>query len=127
MEPCRVHIVPALEFTQFVAEHGLTESLLRHTIGRLREIEQIRVELATADVSMRLAAALVRLASATEPNGEANIRLTQAELARLIGASRNAVGTTLAQWRAHGWVTTSAGGGLTVANVPALDRLTTGV
>jgi CRP-like cAMP-binding protein len=129
MEPCRLHIVPATEFTRFVAEHQLMAALLRHTIGRLRETEQIRVELATADVSARLAAALARLimASAAARDGSVSIRLTQSELARLIGASRNAVGSTLAEWRAQGWVTTFSGGGLTVRNVAALDRLTTAV
>jgi CRP/FNR family cyclic AMP-dependent transcriptional regulator len=127
MEPCRLHIVPAPEFTRFVAEHRLVATLLRHTIGRLRESEQIRVELATSTVSIRLAAALVRLTarSSPEPGGGVDIRLTQSELAQLIGASRNAVGITLARWRAQGWVTTSAGGGLTVANVAAIERLTT--
>ena len=126
MEPCRLHIVPALEFTRFVAEHQLVATLLRHTISRLREAEQIRVELATADVSIRLAATLVRLAAlaSAEPGDGFDIRLTQSELAQLIGASRNAVVIRLARWRAQGWVTTSSGGGLTVTNLAALERLT---
>lgn len=126
MEPCRLHIVPALEFTRFVAEHQLVATLLRHTISRLREAEQIRVELATADVSIRLAATLVRLAAlaSAEPGDGFDIRLTQSELAQLIGASRNAVVVRLARWRAQGWVTTSSGGGLTVTNLAALERLT---
>ena len=126
MESCRLHIVPALEFTRFVAGHQLVATLLRHTIGRLREADQIRVELVTADVSIRLAAALVRLAavSSAAPGDGVDIRLTQSELAQLIGASRNAVGATLARWRAQGWVTTSSSGGLTVTNLAALDRMT---
>lgn len=125
LQPCWLHIVPALEFTRFVEEHRLTATLLRHTIGRLREAEQIRVELATADVSTRIAAAVVRLAalSAFPPGDSVRIPLTQSELARLVGASRNTVVATLAHWRAQGWVAT--GSGLTVTDLAALRTLTT--
>jgi CRP/FNR family transcriptional regulator, cyclic AMP receptor protein len=112
-EPCRVHVVLAKDFHRFVTTHDLLEPLLKHTIDRFREADEIRFELATAPVAGRLAAALLRLAA----HGP-RIPLTQQELAQLIGASRNAVGHTLALWRTQGWLTTS--GGLVLTDLAAL-------
>jgi CRP/FNR family cyclic AMP-dependent transcriptional regulator len=123
--PCTVRVILAADFRRFVDSHGLSDPLLRHTIQRLREAEDIRFELATAPVPARLAFALVRLADADGRPGDVPIPLTQGELARLIGASRNAVGHTLALWRANNWLTTT--GGLVLTDVAALKRSVTGV
>lgn len=121
-ETCRVHVVPAPEFLRFVEKHALHSALLRQSIGRLRAAERINIELATAPVAVRLACALVRLAtiSAARPRSALQIILTQEELAQLIGASRNAVGSALKVWRDHGWVRTAPGGGLFLENLEAL-------
>ncbi|MEV4176169.1 Crp/Fnr family transcriptional regulator [Nonomuraea sp. NPDC049709] len=121
-EACRVHAIPAPEFLQFVDKHELHGALLRQSIGRLREAERINIELATAPVAVRLACALVRLAamSDTRSRSTPHIILTQEELAQLIGASRNAVGSALKVWRDQDWVHTAPGGGLYVENIQAL-------
>jgi len=124
-EPCAVHTVPALEFDRFVARHNLMVTLLHHAISRIRESEQIRLELATATVPIRLASALVRLAAPTGrfPTEPVRIQLTQEELAQLIGASRNAVVNALGPWRGQAWVSATPGGGLIVHDVNALNRI----
>ncbi|WP_184987202.1 cyclic nucleotide-binding domain-containing protein [Sphaerisporangium rubeum] len=121
-EACRVHAVPAPEFLQFVDKHALHGTLLRQSIGRLRAAERINIELAMAPVAIRLACTLVRLAaiSAIRSCSTPHIILTQEELAQLIGASRNAVGSALKAWRDRGWVRTAPGGGLYLENVEAL-------
>lgn len=123
-DPCRVHAVPAPDFRRFVTEHDLMATLLQHAIGRIRESEQIRLELATSPVAIRLASALVRLATPTGqvPLNPPRIRLTQDELAQLIGASRNAVVNVLGPWRKQAWVSTAPGGGLIVHDIQALRR-----
>lgn len=125
VEPCRLHTVPATDFHRFVADHHLTLALLRHAVGRVRESEEIRQELATAPVPVRLASALLRLAA---PSGQqlatpVVLRLTQDELAQLIGASRNTVVQALAPWRTAGWVQATAGGGLVLYDLGPLHRL----
>ncbi|WP_406350908.1 Crp/Fnr family transcriptional regulator [Streptomyces sp. NBC_01635] len=121
-EKCRVHIVPAPDFLEFVNAHGLLTSLLRHAITRVRESEAVRFELATASVPVRLASALSRLVeAASSPAVERVIRLTQEELSQMIGASRNAVGMALKPWREQGWVRTASSGGLLVCNIRAIQ------
>lgn len=120
--PCLVHVIAAPLFEKFVAEHGLINVMLRHAIARVRTAEEVRLELATAPVAHRLASALVRFVdAASAEGGEVEVPLTQGELAQLIGASRNAVGTTVGLWKAHGWVATSPVGGLLIKNVAAIS------
>ncbi|WP_101254104.1 Crp/Fnr family transcriptional regulator [Streptomyces barkulensis] len=121
-EICHVRIVPAADFLAFVEQHGLLAPLLRHAITRVREAETVRLELATAPVPARLASALSRLArSASAAASEISVRLTQAELAQMIGASRNAVGTAIKAWREHGWLDTEAGGGLLIKDIASIQ------
>ncbi|MER7702544.1 Crp/Fnr family transcriptional regulator [Kitasatospora sp. NPDC097605] len=121
-EPCRVHIIPAPDFLSFVNDENLAVPLLRHAIARVREAEAARLEMATAPVPARLAAALGRLVNAASRNdSETVVRLTQTELSQLIGASRNSVGSAIRPWRERGWVGTEAGGGLVIRNMSAIQ------
>jgi CRP-like cAMP-binding protein len=122
-ESCRIHLIPASDFLLFVEEHGLLTSLLRHAITRVRESEAVRLEFATADVPRRLAGALSRLVQAGSRDSRAlSVRLTQAELSQMIGASRNAVGSAIKPWREHGWLSTEAGGGLLIHDIQAIEQ-----
>ncbi|MFI6449626.1 Crp/Fnr family transcriptional regulator [Kitasatospora sp. NPDC050543] len=121
-EPCRVHIIPAPDFLAFVQRYDLLASLLRHAIARVREAETVRLEMATAPVPVRLAAALSRLVQAASQVGSQHVvRLTQTELSQLIGASRNGVGSALKPWREQGWLDTEAGGGLVIHDMAAIQ------
>ncbi len=121
-EPCRVHLIPAPDFINFVNEHDLMAPLLRHAIARVREAEAVRLEMATSPVPVRLAAALGRLVRAASQSGaETLVRLTQTELSQLIGASRNGVGSALKPWRERGWLGTEAGGGLVIRDMSAIE------
>ncbi|MFF0292632.1 Crp/Fnr family transcriptional regulator [Kitasatospora sp. NPDC004614] len=121
-EPCRLHLIPAPDFLTFVHEHGLMTALLRLAIARVREAETARMEMATAPVPVRLAAALGRLArAASAHDSEIVVRLTQTELSQLIGASRNGVGCAIRPWREQGWVGTEAGGGLVIRDLAAIQ------
>ncbi|MGW8376917.1 Crp/Fnr family transcriptional regulator [Streptomyces sp. ODS28] len=121
-ESCGLHIIPAADFLDFVEQHQLLAPLLRHAIARVREADAVRLELATAPVPVRLASALSRLCAATAPPSRTvTVRLTQAELSQLIGASRNAVGSALKPWRERGWLETTSGGGLRIRNISAIQ------
>ncbi|MGW0547730.1 Crp/Fnr family transcriptional regulator [Streptomyces altiplanensis] len=122
-ESCRIHLIPASDFLLFVEEHGLLATLLRHAITRVRESEAVRLEFATADVPLRLAGALGRLVRAgSQVSGELSVRLTQAELSQMIGASRNAVGSAIRPWRERGWLETEASGGLVIHDIQAIEQ-----
>ncbi|MFJ8755321.1 Crp/Fnr family transcriptional regulator [Streptomyces sp. NPDC102441] len=120
-EPCRVHIIPAADFVAFVRQHDLLTPLLRHAIARVREAEAVRLELATAPVPVRLAAALRRLGTVSASGFPCLVRLTQTELSQLIGASRNAVGSAVKPWREQGWLDTEAGGGLIIRDLRSIE------
>ncbi|MFI7099409.1 Crp/Fnr family transcriptional regulator [Streptomyces sp. NPDC050161] len=124
-EPCRVRTVPASDFASFVSDHGILHTLMRHAVGRIREGDEIRQELATAPAAARLAAALLRLAavSGESPTGSVYIRLPQEELAQLIGASRNSVVQHLSPWRAEGWIRSATGGGLMIEDLGRLRQI----
>ncbi|MFE2471660.1 Crp/Fnr family transcriptional regulator [Streptomyces mirabilis] len=121
-EDCRVHIIPAPDFLAFVDRHGLLAALLRHAIARVREAETVRLEMATAPVPVRLASALGRLFQAASAAGAGYVvRLTQAELSQMIGASRNAVGSALKPWREQGWLATESVGGLVIRDIASIQ------
>ncbi|MGW2115351.1 Crp/Fnr family transcriptional regulator [Streptomyces zhihengii] len=120
-QTCRVRIIPAADFMAFVERHALLAPLLRHAIARVREAEAVRLEMATAPVAVRLASALDRLMHAAAGTGaEYTVRLTQAELSQMIGASRNAVGTALKPWREQGWLATETAGGLVIRDIASI-------
>ncbi|WP_256077069.1 Crp/Fnr family transcriptional regulator [Streptomyces sp. BpilaLS-43] len=122
-ELCRVHLIPAPEFLSFVENNGLLNPLLRHAIARVRESEDVRLELATACVPVRLASALSRLVDAASTNRPAiSVRLTQEELSQMIGASRNAVGAAIKPWREEGWLETDRGGGLLIHDITSITE-----
>jgi CRP-like cAMP-binding protein len=120
-QPCLVHLIPAPLFKTFIERHDLMNVMLRHAIARVRESEEVRLELATAPVAYRLASALARLVAASSMDGHNEVPLTQAELAQLIGASRNAVGTVIGTWKSNNWVVTSPSGGLSIKNIAAIQ------
>ncbi|WSQ15105.1 Crp/Fnr family transcriptional regulator [Streptomyces sp. NBC_01231] len=121
-ERCFVHIIPAADFLAFVDKYDLLAALLRHAIARVREAETVRLEMATSPVAVRLASALGRLLQAASGAGaEYIVRLTQAELSQMIGASRNAVGAALKPWRDRGWLATEAAGGLVVRDIASIQ------
>jgi len=125
VRPCLVHVITAPIFEKFVEDHDLMSVMLRHAIARVRTAEEVRLELATAPVTHRLASALLRLVVAATPTGgEVEIPLTQEELAQLIGASRNAVGAAIARWKSMGWVATSPAGSLVIKDMTAIHSST---
>src|SRR5439155_20462513 len=81
--------------------------LVRMLVGRLRESDRRRVEFGAYDITRRLAALLVDLAMEAEAHGtDPVVRLSQHEIAGLIGASRESVARALVSLRARGLVET---------------------
>ena len=86
----------------------ITEQLLRVLARRLRRTNDTVTDLIFTDVSARVAKRLLALAQrfGTQQDGVVRVEhnLTRGELAHLVGASRDMVNTTLADFTARGWI-----------------------
>ena len=103
--------LPAAELVTFLREHpdaGIV--LIRMLVRRLAEATQDVVDLATQDSVGRLAKRLVDLSSehgkTSSAGTQIELELTQDELARWTGATRETVSRALRLMRQLGWVAT---------------------
>jgi len=116
LEPVRAQVLQAGEFRAFVETHPAAGVvLLRVLVGRLREADRRRAEFGALDTTHRVAQLLAELGA----DGDHVVRLSQHELAGMIGASRESVARALTALRSAGVVTT----GRRTVTVVDLDRL----
>ena len=113
LEPVEVRLLSAAEFRGFLAEHpSAALVLVRMLVGRLREADRRRMEFGAYDVGRRVALVLAELsgaAGADHGNGKRAavvVKLSQQELAAMVGASRESVARALATLRDRGILTT---------------------
>jgi CRP/FNR family cyclic AMP-dependent transcriptional regulator len=111
LEEVEVGFLSAQELLSFLREHpdaGLV--LIRMLVRRLAEATQDVVDLATQDSVGRLAKRLVDLSSqhgvSASEGTQIELELTQDELARWTGATRETVSRALRLMRQLGWVST---------------------
>jgi CRP/FNR family transcriptional regulator, cyclic AMP receptor protein len=105
LEPLTVRLLAADEFRAFIAqqpEAGL--ELIRVLIGRLREADRRRAEFGVYDSVSRVARLLGDLIDGQPRHIE--VRLTQQEIAGLVGASRESVARALGVLRSRHLVAT---------------------
>jgi CRP-like cAMP-binding protein len=98
-------------FRRFISAHPRVAGLVvEHVTALLAVADRQLVDLATRDVTGRVAARLVELAdqvaSADQNTVRISLALTQDDLAAWTGASREAVAKALQQLRELGWVQT---------------------
>jgi CRP/FNR family transcriptional regulator, cyclic AMP receptor protein len=101
---CSTYILSSGQFRLIISRHAAAEVMARHAFARMREAELARFEMSTLPVVQRLACALARL-GARSP--DRRIELSQDQLARLVGASRNTIVAALTELRGRGVVMTS--------------------
>ena len=104
LTPCTVHVMSSEQFRALIRRHNAADAVALHAFTRVRQSEQARFEVSMLPVAQRLACALLRLTADGPADG---IALSQDQLARLIGASRNAIVTVLARLRTQGVIATS--------------------
>ena len=106
---CSVVVLERRDVLAFFAQHpeawaGLADVLCE----RLRAADQQMAEFALSSVSVRLARALLRLATpdkdAASGAGSAHVDLTQRELGNFIGATRESVNKHLRSWEHKGYI-----------------------
>jgi CRP-like cAMP-binding protein len=98
--PVTAQLVTAQQFQAFVNRPSVAPGFTRYTVDRLHEADVQRGELAMLPVKVRLARTLLRLAD------ESVVRMAQQDIARYLGASRNAVVEELSLLRAAGVIDT---------------------
>jgi CRP-like cAMP-binding protein len=103
-------VLPRDRFRELIAtETGFRDALLASIAGELRRLTTHVEELHFLDITGRLAARLVRLAQeggAPAPDGSVRLRtnLTQADLASMVGCTRQSVNKLLGQFTDDGLV-----------------------
>jgi CRP/FNR family transcriptional regulator, cyclic AMP receptor protein len=101
-------MVTAEQFRHFVDRPSVSTGFTRYTMARLRQADEQRTELALLPVRTRLARTLLRLVGdRADARGAATVRMSQHDIAQLLGASRNAVVAELTALRAAGVLDTS--------------------
>lgn len=97
--------------------------LLKLLAQRLRATDELVQDAAFLDIPSRLAKRLLDLADAhgqkTQNGTTINLRLTQQDLASMIGARRENVNRALAYYQSRGWLS-KEGGHFTILNEPQL-------
>lgn len=109
MEDCRLFAVGAEVFWSAVEDHPAFARRMIELLGeRLRRSDRTTQDLIFFDASARLARKLIDLAQDYgEPSGQAiriTVRMTQGELAQMLGMSRPNVNRLLAQFESQGWI-----------------------
>jgi CRP-like cAMP-binding protein len=95
------------QFRRFLTRPSFATGFATYTVSRLRTSDTQRTALAVLPVRDRVARALIQLdRESRRAEGRPVIRLSQAELAELVGASRNAVVAELTALREAGIVAT---------------------
>ena len=108
-EPSEVLVLQRPDFLRILATHpDIATSLLEIMTKRLRDTDQIVEDAAFLDVSERLAKKLLQLADSVGQPSDRGIeiggRLTQQDLAAMIGATRESVNKQLGSLREDGIV-----------------------
>jgi len=99
-----VAVAPAAQFLGAMAVHPRLAAKLAMILARqLFELEQVVERSATDPVSSRLAELLLRAARRDGPTTEVR-GISQADLARMIGSSRESVSRLIAEWERDGIV-----------------------
>jgi CRP/FNR family transcriptional regulator, cyclic AMP receptor protein len=116
---CLTYMVPEARFRRIVGEFNMGDAILRHVTARLRESEDIRLELSSLAPRRRIARMLLRFRV-----GE-YCALSQWDIAKAVGLSRSAVTGELAWLRVHGLVSTGRGR-VTITDLARLNDLADG-
>ncbi|MET9482753.1 Crp/Fnr family transcriptional regulator [Streptomyces sp. NPDC006638] len=108
--------IPYSKFFDMLNAGGLLEEFAEHLANRLSERQRVIVDLVTLESELRLAARLLQLShrfGQTHQRGlKIGARLTQEELAEMVGTTRSRVGYFLKRFReagllesSNGWIT----------------------
>jgi CRP/FNR family transcriptional regulator, cyclic AMP receptor protein len=125
MAPSDLLIIQREQFLRLLMQEPmLTDHLLRLLCSRLRWVSGVAEESALLSVPARLARRLLSLSRLHGRRSTTGTELTvsQEEMARFLGLSRQIVNHHLQDWKAEGWVALGRGR-ITILNERALDAV----
>ncbi len=127
LEEMQLLVITRETFDELMSHAACARALLRLLARRLRLTNARLLSLATQDVTGRVAQQLAVLAREYH-SGDASaitipLRLTQGDLAALIGATRQSVNPVLVAFRRRGYISTDTNHRITVHQPAALERL----
>lgn len=120
LEDTRCYVISKRDFRECLAQYpSIALTLLQHLSQRLRSLTENVKSLALMDVYGRVARALLSLAQ--DQNGRLVIeqRLTQKDIANMVGASREMVSRILKDLTTGGYITVSRNGMVINEKLPA--------
>lgn len=112
----RPHFMQLLEKDPTVGIH-----LLKLFCQRIRWTSELVEEAAFFDVPARMARRLIHLMPETPEGQDPSLELSQEELARFLGVTRQVINQYLQTWRRSGWIELGRGK-LTISNLKALTE-----
>lgn len=108
MTPAVLRRVPRDEFLRLLVAEDLTEDWLCYLTSRMSEQKEVITLLVTMDSKQRLADTLLRLGAKLGTRSGHTVRIeqriTQEELAEMVGTTRSRVGLFLKQFRSDGLI-----------------------
>lgn len=108
MTACVLRVIPRAEFLELIFKHKLVEESLQYLTAKLLEQQQIVSHFVMADSEGRLAATLLRLARKLGKPRDGRLmideKITQEELAEIVGTTRSRVGYFLKRFRTAGLI-----------------------
>lgn len=123
----RTFVVTRETFVDWISERPAAALAILETLSlRLRKTDQALADMAFLDLTHRLAKQLLTLAAIHEietalDGGTLKLKVTQGELASMLGVSRESVNKQLNVFARSGWVTTSRGA-VTLNDMAALRQ-----
>lgn len=108
MSPCVLRAVSRVDFVDIIFKYKLVEETLQYFAAKLQDQQQVMSHFVTADSEGRLAATILRLARKLgKPCGGGLMideRITQEELAEIVGTTRSRVGHFLKGFQEAGLI-----------------------
>lgn len=127
LEPTEVLVLSADDFHNILHDvPAITVTLLREIAGRLRRSTSWIRSLSSQDVYGRIAQQLLYLSEThgVDVNGSKRIglRLTQNDIAGIVGASRESVNKAMGYFKSKGYISVDTTYHITVHNIDALEK-----
>lgn len=124
MTDCVLIVIDRRDFIPFVsARPEIALKLIEVLCSRLRHASQQIEDAMFLDFPARLAKTLLRLSERAKPSADGRkVALTQSEIGRIVGLSRESTNRLLQVWQEHDWVRLQRGG-ITVRAPEALAAI----
>lgn len=123
VKPTKTFVVTRNDFTNWLNERPAAALALLETLSlRLRRTDEALADMTFLDLPHRLAKQLLRLSTGDSAGARQTVKVTQGELASMLGVSRESVNKQLNGFARGGWISLSRGA-INVLDAEALKTL----